>query len=534
MTPHRFGDDFVVSNSGLHTRYELDFWPNSINDWFSKLQSRFYLTETLRLIVWGFNSNYRLITIFFCLIWIFSLVLLVYVVPSYINSFSKLVFILLFGAAPYRNEFMLLPQGDGYILVLLMLIVSLLLVKHSFIRKNIPRNLIRIMSLLFFYFSLYLYEIGTVFSIAIMLGIFLTRRILKVKFRTDILWACLFPLVAFLHLTIIMLSPNQIWNRSRIHQLTPLDVFQYLELFTKNYLKAIIRPFGSLFWNEHEILRFLKVLFQNGFFSILVVAFVFNLILILRKRHFSPQSTKTYYQDFRDCGTRLDLFSRILIVGIIIVILSSPYIGFLTFAGGFPSRLLLLPTLGLSLIFIIPTIQIKKSKLILNHIFGYALVILILYFTLFSAFLIQSLNSVSKYDAILTKEIVDSIELNQKSFKFPILVNFPVPACQEVGFWRWNPSIWESNQGNLTLAESLEQLNGQENELSQIFYVPRSKPLHGNSISADGRSISSCSITQNSPSYFGYHAQEETYDYSSGIDTQFAFDKNLNMYRLYP
>jgi hypothetical protein len=534
FNPHRFGDDFVVANSGLHSRYELDFWPTTISEWFSRIQSRFYLTEILRLIVWGFHSNYQLIAVFFCSLWILSLVLLVYILPSQVNYISKVIFILIVGAAPYRYEFMLLPQGDGYILLFLLLVLSLLFIKHSFIAPNIPRNFLRILSVFFFYFSLYLYEIGTVFSIAIMMGIFLIRKNLKVKFRTDILWAFSFPSIAITHSIIIMLSPNPIWNRSKLENLHPLDLFNYLWSFTGNYFVALLRPFASLIWNEHEILRFFKVLLQYSFFSILVGLFIFNLVLMLRKHRIELRSPKKRDRDTRNLGNSVDVFTKITLASIIAVILFSPYIGFLTFAGGFPSRLLLIPTIGFAIIAAAPLTLIKKSNSLLCKFYEGAVLSLILYFTLFSAFLTQSLNSVSKYDEILTSEIVSTFNLNKNSVKYPVLITFPVPACQEVGFWRWNPSIWESNQGNLTLAESLGLLNGQENEFNQIFYLPRSTPLHGNSISTNGNDVSSCSVTQNSPTYFGYHAQEVVYDYNVGIQAQFAFNKELKMYRLSP
>jgi hypothetical protein len=536
FVPHRLGDDFVIANSGLMSRYDLDFLPNSISEWFNRIRGRYYLTETMRLIVFGFNANYRLLALFFCLLWVLALVALLYSIPDKVNNQLKLIFILLVGAAPYRYEFMLLPQGDGYILVFLFMSMSILFLKSSFSNIYWKRITARLCSLLLFYLSLYLYELGTLISIGFVLGIYLIRRISSIKFKDDHIWASSYPVITIFHSLIIVTSPAPIWNRSSLSNLGFFELIEYSLIFSKNYLISLFRPFGSIIRNDHEILRFSNVLFHYELLTFFFCAFALVTIYLVKGKslinHQAKYTNAKKQEEHVWVGYQLDKAGKVLLIGIFLVLIVSPYIGFLTFSGGFPSRLLLFPTVGFAAVVPILLMCVNRTKHISRIISEYSVFALVLFFTLFSSYFMQSLNSVSKYDKYLTHEITQTLKLLNGKIEYPVLINLPVPACQEVGFWRWNPSIWESNQGNLTIAESLKKLNGQQNELNQIFYVPRAVPLDGTLISADPDQISACSIAQDSSNYFGYHSQEVEFDSSVDIPYQFAFTKNLEMYQI--
>ena len=534
--PHRFGDDFTVANSGVVNQRNLDFYPNSISDWFSRIRSRYYLNETMRLIIFGLNENYHIIAVLFCVVWIISLTILLYSTPNFWSYKMKLVFILLVGAAPYRQEFMLLPQGDGYILVLFLLSVSLLLIKKSFEVKERWSVLFVFTSFVTFYLSLYLYEVGSVASIGFTLAILFTKNhpIKNAVYKYSLAFS--YPLVTLFHSTIIITSTNQMWNRSNLRDLSFLEIIGYGIDFTKNYVLSLVRPFASIARNDHEILRFFKVMFQQPLFTVLVIAFVAYLYTNMKEAKLPYRKVLKFKEKNKKVGmVPVDLLGsklRNLTLAIISTLLLTPYLGFLTFSGSFPTRLLLIPTLGISALITVVVFSDQFGVLAFRKSVRFFTLLLILFFTFFSSYFIQSLNSVSKYDQILTNEIIKTLK-NDKDIVFPVLINFPIPACQEVGFWRWNPSIWESGAGNLTLADALGKLNGQENQYNQVFYLPRNIPRNGNSISTNANDISSCSLTQSSKTYFGYFSQPVQFDRSLQNNFQYTFDNQLKMRRLF-
>ena len=544
--PHRWGDDFVIGSHWYLKNLQFQFLPNSFAQWIERVRSRAYLSEVIRSLIRAFHENYHALALFFVSLWIIGIVLFFISIAKFLRPEVSLICALLLGAMPYRIETLLYAQGDGYILVFLMVILAALLVIKANEKRLSLKFLLRVSSVLLFYLSLYLYEIATITALSFTLLILYLHHNSKERKFSNYIYAFSFPVLAGVHSLIIVTSTNPTWNRSGLHNLTIQKNLEFLASFTHNYFWVMMAPLGWLVRDNSEIIRFFKIILESKLFPFYFILFttitffsIFKIPTLVSIKEFAlkPLNQKRHKvgkNRIRSLKIIHNPLSIIFGIGIPSFLLLSPYIGFLTFSGGFPWRLTLLSNIGFVMIVGFWLNKISKDNSRNFLIFKSITFIFILYFTLCSAFQIQSISSVSKYDKMIEERLFTKIGEMGQSVKLPILVNLPIPPCQAIGFWKWNPSIWEGNSGQLNLAEDLGLIYGRQGEFAQVIYIPKNQPADTSKISSGWQSDFSCNINSTRPSNYASLASTVIFNKAYSGNTQFAFDRNLEIYEVKP
>jgi hypothetical protein len=423
-------------------------------------------------------------------IWLVALIIFAYLFSKLLSPQGALVSILLLGSSPYRSDFFPFMQGSGYSVVFLLFSISATLIYFAFRSKSKTNHYIFILSaVLVVYISFYFYEIAILATgfLSILVLIFRNRSQFAHSKIMAYLEASLFLIIGAIHACIILTSPNHTWNRSSISNFTPLHLFHFLSDFSVNYLKVILNP---IIWilSPHLLVKQITPMVHNQsflLFALIFLALVFcSLIRLDRglfrlpitqkssklRMHFERKSVKE--QNFWDSDKL-----KVLIGSSFLVL--SPYIGFLTFGGGFPVRLSILAIPGfailIALLYSFFDVHAKSTRT-RQQVLGFFLILPIV-FTFLSSYQAQSVSSVSIYDQHFERNLLAELK-RESQISFPILLQIATPACAESNFWgqAYGGSIWGANNAQLNLADDFNLLDQKSPNLSRIMYIPKSVP----------------------------------------------------------
>jgi hypothetical protein len=219
--------------------------------------------------------------------------------------------------------------------------------------------------------------------------------------------------------------------------------------------------------------------------SLFVCIFVFSIFRLTKLAH--QQSHKARLskisRSFKkgvDTNQKFWSFDNILIFLASVSLILSPYIGFLTFSGGFPVRLSILAIPGFAIIIGL-TFTFFDSKIvsIKNRVRLLCFYLCIpMISSLLAAYQSQSISSVSVHDNRFESKLLSKLP-SVEQINFPIILHIATPACAESSFWDQSPSgsIWGANNGQLNLANSFGLLGKKDPDLSRVLYVPISVNL---------------------------------------------------------
>ncbi len=488
---HRWNDDFVVFNEWAIASTPYNFIPTSVDSWLANTRSRAYMPQFLVIAykILGQNQQLFLLTLIIC--WFIALICLAFLLTKIFPTPAALIVTLLVGSSPYRNDFFPYMQGSGYTVVFLLFSIAACLVYFSLQTKEMKsHNIFLFSALLTLYISFYFYEIAiitTAFFSIIFLYFRKNCKILLSRKRTYF-EASTFLLLGAMHTLIILTAPNQMWNRSKISDLNFVNLTHYLFNFTGNYFEVLINPFVWVF-SRHLLYTQIPSLIQNDLF--VLTLFIFFFLLVYTSIRFaklarqSAHKTRVSRIDHRFKHNKVLEqkfwgFDTVHIFLASIFLIVSPYIGFLTFGGGFPVRLSVLAIpgfaiiIGLTFIFFDSRIVSVKNRIKLFSFYLFIPIVL----SVFASYQSQGISSVSSYDNRLESDLLAKLP-NSEEIDFPIILHIATPACAESNFWgqAYGGSIWGANNGQLNLANALRLLNKKDPDLSRVLYVPISVKL---------------------------------------------------------
>ena len=490
---HRWNDDFVVFNKWNIESSTYNFIPKSVDSWLSNVRSRDFLSQFLVDAYKILRENQHLFLITQIVCWFTALVCLAFAFSKIFPAPAALVVTLLVGSSPYRTDFFPYMQGSGYSVVFLLFsIATCLLYFSSQSKRMIQHNIFMVAALITLYISFYFYEIAII-GMGFFSGLlfyFKRNSNLKISQKRTYLEALSFLLIGGFHALVIMTASHPIWNRSGVSNFSFVNLIRYLSDFTFNYCKVILNPFVWLF-SSHLLNTQLKTLLQNSLFIALGTTVLFLCIFSV--------SRLTKFADHQSYDTKLksskidrhfsgginfipkfwNIYLFCLFAGSLFLIFS-PYIGFLTFAGGFPVRLSVLAIPGFAIIigitFMFFDAHVTSVRSRSRLLYFYLLIPVLL--SLLASYQSQSVSSVSTYDNKLEANLLSKLS-NMESINFPIILHIATPACAQSNFWgqAYGGSIWGANNGQLNLANDLNLLNTKDPNLSRILYVPISVNL---------------------------------------------------------
>lgn len=482
----RWNDDFVVFNEWTVNSFSYNLIPKSVDSWIGDVRSRAFMPKFLvgAFGILGQNQHMFLLTVIVC--WFIALICLAFLFTKIFPAPAALLVTLLVGSSPYRNDFFPYMQGSGYVVVFLLFSIATCLVYFSLQAKRmVYHNIFLFSALLTLYISFYFYEIAIISTgfFSILFLYFRRNSKLVISKKRAFFEATTFLLVGTFHALIIMTAANPIWNRSSVSNFTFVNLAQYLSDFTGNYFKIIGRPFYWMFIKDSFSINLIHLL-QNILFVILVslfvCVFVFSIFRLTKLAH--QQSHKARLskisRSFKkgvDTNQKFWSFDNILIFLASVPLILSPYIGFLTFSGGFPVRLSILAIPGFAIIIGL-TFTFFDSKIvsIKNRIRLLCFYLIIpMISSLLAAYQSQSISSVSVHDNSFESKLLSKLP-RVEQINFPIILHIATPACAESSFWDQSPSgsIWGANNGQLNLANSFGLLGKKDPDLSRVLYVP--------------------------------------------------------------
>jgi hypothetical protein len=482
----RWNDDFVVLNEWKLNSFSYNLIPKSVDSWIGDVRSRAFMPKILvgAFRILGQNQNMFLLTVIIC--WFIALVCLAFLFTKIFPTPAALIVTLLVGSSPYRNDFFPYMQGSGYVVVFLLFSITACLVYFSFqARRMVHHNIFLFSALFTLYISFYFYEIaiiGTGFF-SILCLYFRQKSKLIISKKRIYFEATTFLIVGTFHALIIMTAANPMWNRSSVSNFTFANLAQYISDFTGNYVKTVGRPFYWIFIKD-SFSNNLIYLLQNILFimlaSLFVYIFVFSILRFTKLAHQNSNKvrlSKIYRNSKKGVDTNHKFWDynnvHIFLSSIFLVL--SPYLGFLTFSGGFPVRLSLLAIPGFAIIvgltFTFFDSHIVSIKNRIRLLCFYLSIPMIL--SLFAAYQSQSISSVSIYDHRFESKLLSKLP-SAEQIDFPIILHIGTPACAESSFWDQTPSgsIWGANNGQLNLANSFGLLSKKDPDLSRILYIP--------------------------------------------------------------
>jgi hypothetical protein len=528
--PRRWNDDFVLFNAYDLERSDKNFWPNSLDLFLNRIQSRRYLTITSQNIYETLNQSQPATHLLFVLLWISSCLVFARLASRILSFKSSLISIMLFGSMPFRFEFFGNLQGSCYIIVILFFLISLNLAVTHKERESLAGKILSGLLITFLCYSTFL-----LYEVAILATPLLAFVLIKPVWKSDhvskgiaIFTGSSLVVSSLLHIYVVNNAQQPIWNRSGVTDLSPSRLLSQLFQYYLNGTLLVSEPIYDFVLGgetgdqiRNIILPTLKI--SMPIFAILLLMSSF---LLRRTDPWENRNQRNSNLGSSDGGVTLNNW---ILLSLYLILTSG--VGFLTFEGNFPMRLTAVSSIGIALfVGLIFEILFKKESFLLKPLLPVCIFAISVY-TLASVNGINSIVKVSKYDVAIENSMRITLQKMDK-VNLPILLNLPRPICQETGWWKKNPSIWESNSGQLNIAEILGMIDGEQGDLAQITYIP--KVIEWENPYYDYVEMSKqCSPGAILKSDFKDSIIPE-WDPNYADSTQLAFDENLNALLIKP
>jgi hypothetical protein len=527
--PRRWNDDLVLFNEYDLDRSVENFWPEDGSQFIDRIRGRRYLTIFSRDVYETFNRSQELTHFFFVICWFLSCMVFCSITLKLFSPKIAMISSLIYGSMPFRFEFFGYLQGVGYILVIFAFLICLRLVltmveTHKLSKYYALGAIVFVLN----YSSFLLYEVSILATPVLAYVLLQKSKALGRKFLLPSrLVAATITISSLWHILIVSTANNPIWNRSGTTDFSITNLTQQLGGYYLRGARLFLEPTYDFLFGKEISDSIRNILMRDIKISVIFSSLILVLILYISFNTTKPQEIQTDHSlnQFKSKWSNFEI--TILSIGLI----ASSAVGFLTFSGQFPSRLSAIACIGFSLVFAVLLQKLKRSSIRFFKLGVYLCILLISIQTLTSVNGIQSMAKVTRFDLRIESEIMKYLR-TQERIGLPLVINLPRPICQEVGWWKKYPSIWESNSGQLNIAENLGLINGEQGDFAQVTYIPRVMEWK-NPYYDFTRMSHSCKIRDSLSEDFR-ETLKPVWDSEYPESTQIAFNKDLSVYSIRP